>query len=277
MNLQIPDNIQVLLDCLQSREDLQLEEMRPLQEWIDQTPGGELAVAQAFAKNAQLEAALEEIEIRVPKTLERQVSTYVNQNVESEEVKPAPRVEKARPSARMFSSRSRFVAGVFSAVAAIVLVGASIVYFNGLYQDLDANVLAEASINWTDQLDDRQLWEAPGGRQYLLPQEMVARNPNAVAEFYSEYGDTSAYQFMSQHGDRAILFVFKSEKEFDFRHIGLEPDVELERGVVGVGKDGDQVRVLLVRGQTVSGFRRFIRGDFRRGFAFLLRVVWILC
>lgn len=281
MTPSIPGNIQILLDCLHSREDLQLEEMQPLQNWIDETPGGELVIAQAFAKNEKLAAALEAIDIRVPKTLERQVSAYVRQNIESvDEVEPKP--QQSRSWLWTLGPRSRYVAGVFSAVAAIVLIGSCILYLNGLYGDLDENFIAEASVNWIDELDKEGGWSAPFRMQPPLPEEMARHPWTGVAEFTSQYGDTFAYEFRSGTGTRGVLFVFESEKHYKFEHIGKQPDVSWGGNAnsgsnyIGIGKSGDQVNVLVVQGSS-SEFGQFIRTDLRSQIAAVLKFVWFLC
>lgn len=283
MTPTIPDDIQVLLDCLQSRDDLQLEEMQPLQNWIEQTPGGELVVAQAFARNDQLESALQAISIRVPKTLERQVSSYVQQNVEAAETESERISTKDRSENWMLSPRARYISGVLSGVAAILLIGSCIFYLSGLYGELDENLLAEASVDWIEELDKQNLWQAPGFRQPILPDEMERHRLTAVLDFESEYGDTSAYEFRSFEGRRGVLFVFESSKPFKFNHIGKLPDVRLASDVnsefdyVGVGKEGEQVKILVVRATSESEFGRFIRSDFRSGIAAFLKIVWLLC
>ncbi len=278
----IPDEIRILLDCLQTRSDLELDEMRPLREWAEEAPRGELAISQAFAKNLQLESALQDIEISVPKTLEREVSSYVQQNVEATEEDETSAALLDRPKPTRLTSRTRFIAGTVAGIAAVVLIGASLIFVSGLYRELNAEQVAEKSIEWLDTIDKNGLWHLPTSAQInqsanSCPEELLWSTPFRVAEWDTKFGSTTAYEIFSKTRARGVLFVFNSSKSFKHEHIGMKPDLDRPGVQVGIGKNGSQVSVLVVKSNIRSDYDRFLTQDYRTVLALLLRTVWHLC
>ena len=282
-NIQIPDDIQVLLDCLTSRTDLELEEMLPLQNWIDNTEGGEHFLSKALDQNQQLETALSEIEISVPKTLKRKVSSYVRQNtegVESDQPRSANSSQKDTESSGPLWKGAKYLAGLTVGLAALVLVGASIVYIKGFYVQLDSNQVALDSIDWIEQIDKGKLWKpvAPGNYQ---PIEYFDENVAvmSISEINTKYGATEAYDLWHTKREvRGVLFVFHTNNKYDYKFIGKASDYSDRNRQIGIAKDGNTGYVLTVHTQITSDYQAFIAHDYRGPeLAFLLRAVWLLC
>lgn len=279
-----PPEIQILLDCLQTRADLELDEMLPLNDWASETPGGELAISQALAKNEILELAIQDIEINVPKTLKRKISSFVEQNIEAVEQPDEPvtvEIAKAQDARR---SRRRFTAGIITGLATLLLIGASLNYTRSFYGEMDRDHLASRSLDWLDELDsDQDQWITLANVGNLqisnFPEEVAHYPPSRVAEVKTEYGLATAYELYSQRNTRGILLVLPSSKEFAVKHIGITSDF-VDQGSsrhVGIGKNGKQFNILIVECQTPSDFGQFVTKDLRSAVASLLKIVWFLC
>lgn len=280
-NLQIPDDIQVLLDCVGSRDDLTLEEMGPLRQWIDRTPGGELALSKSLAQNSRLESALASIEVTVPKTLERKVTSYVRQNMVEEREAKRPRALASQAIERGPVGKGlHYFAGIAVALTAVVLVGYSINRMINRSSSFVVEELALASVDWVETLDENRAWESARAGSYQLPAYLDSSvQVRSVAEFDSEFGLTSAYDLVHTMANvRGVLFVFKSQQAFKHKFIGKDTDFSNSTHHVGIAKDGPVGYVLAVKSSTPSDFRCFINVDHRAPpLALLYRTAWLLC
>lgn len=285
--LPIPDDIQILLDCVQERDDLALEEMSPLKSWIEQTPGGELALSRALAQNSQLKSAIAEMDIRVPKTLRRKVISYVRRNYEEPTSGDRPRtrskVDMGPQTRWSINQHLTFLAGLSAGIAAVFLVGLSIQYISGLFGYLDQDQVALDSIQWIDSIDQDHGWKPyRNSASHVLPYE-IKGTPIRMAEFDTkQYGVGVAYDLsfpdpVDDPNARGVLFVFETTKHYEHKTFGNMPDYQSASHQVGIAKNGNHAYVLNVEGPT-SLYMQLIPKDYRAPpIVYLLRFAWFPC
>lgn len=256
----VPDDIEVLLECLQSSEDLQLEEMEPLRKWADAAPDGELEISKALARNSLLGQKLEDAEIVVPKMLQRNVHAYVLKNARAaadelvaEQAKKGTQNKSQPPKRNPFSTRLQFSVGVVCGLAIVVLAGFFV--SQRFYSDLNANQLAQEAEGWFDSLekDDDREWNSDWPLEvadFEVPFEISARKLWST-KVKTKYGKATVLELAYKPqapNQRAMLFLFNSTRSMSETTLSASPQYVTEKRCVGVAKRGETVYALVVDG-----------------------------
>ena len=256
----IPEDNDLLLECLQSIEDLQLEEMEPLRNWVNDSSDGELELSKALARSAQLGEELEDVEIAVPKNLQRSVHDYVMRNARAEDEELV--AEKAKMVARNKTERPKrfydhpvlhFSVGFASGLAALFLAGFFLLQTIGWYSNLESNQLAQDATGWFESVQDDRQWNSDWHLDvvdYEWPFEIAAQ-PLWSSKIKTRYGKATAVElvYKPQAPDRrAVLFLFNSTDSLDAATLSASPQYTTDRLCVGVGQRGETVYALVVDG-----------------------------
>ena len=255
----IPEDNDLLLECLQSIEDLQLEEMEPLRNWVNDSSDGELELSKALARSAQLGEELEDVEIAVPKNLQRSVHDYVLRNARAEDEELA---EQAKMMARNKPPRPKrfydhpvlhFSVGFASGLAVLFLAGFFLMQTINWYSNLESNQLAHDATDWFESVQDGRQWNSEWHLDvgdYDWPFEIVAQ-PLWSSKIETRYGEATAVElvYKPQAPDlRAILFLFNSTDSLDAATLSASPHYTTGRLCVGVGQRDETVYALVVDG-----------------------------
>ena len=265
----VPDDITVLLECLQSNEDLQLEEMQPLRNWAKDAPDGEREISKALARNSHLGKQLENAEIVVPRMLQRNVHAYVLQNARAaadelvaEQAKMVARKKSKRPEKNKTLSRLQFSIGALIGLAALVLVGFFVVESSEWFSDLDATQVAQEAEGWFDGLEDDQKWsEGSFLKAEDFPFEISA-SPDWSTKIKTKYGQVTVLELFYKPqapNQRAMLFVFNSTRPMSETALSASPQYVSENRCAGAAKNGDMVYALVVDGDQAD-YAALIRG-----------------
>ena len=271
MNLPaIPTDIQILLDCLRSRDELDLPEMEPLRVWIAETSGAQFMLSKALAANSELESALVDLQINVPKSSLRKVAGYVecNRNNLSEasdiDAEESTHNYHARPWYK--NKYVQFASGFGSALAALLLVFVSVTWFLSDDGKLDPEVVSLSSIKWFgDTATPKTTWH-PGWQEnagFDWPGELKMP-PSAWTTISTEFDRTSVFDLKTQKSKaRAMLFVFRTDLAFDRKYMNSSPlPCSNEEFCFGVSQNSGHTFVLTVNGAT-SDYQHFVDGDYQ--------------
>ncbi len=259
--LEIPDDIQLLLDCLRSRDDLELEEMQPLREWAAQNPEGQLEISRAIASHDLLFEAINDIPIPVPPTAASNLKSFVRRNRDLATPPPSTRPTMAASQKTWFqSSRAQYYFGIASGIAALVLVGTTLLYSLGWFSSLNSQQVAERSVKWFDQAyAEFDNW-TPDPAAYRWPVE-VKRSAFRSKVMSTEYAnETEVFDLLiDNHSPRALLFIFPTSQRYCVTRLDDRPE-QLDGFCVGVAKERGLAHVLTVEGSTTE-FQRFLNID----------------
>ena len=255
----IPEDNALLLECLRSIEDLQLEEMEPLRNWAEDSLDGELELSEALARSVQLGEELEDVEITVPKNLQRSVHDYVLRNARAEDEELA---EQAKMMARNKPPRPKrfydhpvlhFSVGFASGLAVLFLAGFFLIQIIGWYSNLEASQLAQDATDWFESVQDGREWNSEWHLDvvdYEWPFE-IAAHPLWSSEIQTRYGKATAVElaYKPQAPDRrAVLFLFNSTDSLGAATLSASPHFTTNRLCVGIGQRGETVYALVVDG-----------------------------
>ena len=255
----IPEDNDLLLECLQSIEDLQLEEMESLRNWVNDSLDGELEVSKALARSTQLGEKLEDVEIAVPKNLQRSVHAYVLRNARAddeelaEQAKMLAKNKPQRPKRFYDHPVLHFSVGFASGLAALFLAGFFLMQAIGWHSNLEPNQLAQDATDWFETVQDGRKWNPEWHLDvvdYEWPFE-IAAPPLWSSKINTRYGKATAVElaYKPQAPDRrAVLFLFNSDDSLEATTLSASPHFTTNRLCVGVGQRGETVYALVVDG-----------------------------
>ena len=285
----LPDNIEILLECLQSRNDLELEEMQPLRQWVSNTPDGELTVSKALARNSVLGSVLEDAEIAVPKKLRGNLHSYILRNGQSEsdklvaeharDLSSKPKVPQPKNAAGL-NPILHFSIGIAAGVAILIFAGFSVMRSMERYSDLDPSSLAKTAEGWLDKAKDQRDW-TKDLEDYELPLEIVPF-PNSLTEIKTEFGKTRVFELDYKReapNQCAMLFVFQSERSMENSSFSTAPLYNSGQRCVGVAKQGETFYALVVEGDQAdyAALIQPVNAGLQTVSIMLLRVMRMLC
>lgn len=292
MNMpDIPEDIQILLDCIEERSDLDLEEMKPLKAWLEQSVDGASILSLAISQNAQLRIAIEQMEVRVPKALHRQVSSYVEMNSGPDEDELNVRENRDRLKAehnranRWFNHYwVRTIAGGLTAAAIMAVVAYSVVFALDYLYQLDANALCQKGEAWIEDTLNHGEWEnvsAEHIENFPLPSELRV-TATSTAMFHSrEFGKGRIYEVHTSAGPAGgrggyvgYLVVLKTRKRLEHSRLTQGSHLRINNYDLGAAKNENGCAYVLAAS---GNYNSFVMPDPLGKIVTLLRLSWSLC